>query len=136
MQQIGRSTGALLAGALTGIVLSIGTDMLLRAAGVLSPLGQRMDDALFLLAAVYRTVYGIAGSYIAARLAPYRPMAHALLLGVVGLAVCIAGAVVTWDKGPEFGPHWYPLALVALGMPQSWAGGKLREWQLSARVGV
>jgi hypothetical protein len=87
--------GALFAGALTGIVLSIGTDMLLRTAGVLPPPGRPMGDGLFLLATAYRTVYGIAGSYLAARLAPYRPMAHALLLGVVGTAVCILGAVVT-----------------------------------------
>lgn len=84
-----------------------------------------------MLATAYRTDYGVAGSYIAARLAPYRPRAHALVLGVVGVAVCIAGAVMTWDNGPEFGPHWYPLALVALGIPQSWAGGRLRELPLS-----
>jgi hypothetical protein len=127
MNSISRILGALFAGALAGIVLSVGTDLLLRAAGVLAPLGKPMDDTLFLLATAYRTVYGIAGSYIAVRLAPCRPMAHALLLGAVGGAVCIVGAVVTWDEGPEFGPHWYPLALMALAMPQSWAGGRLRE---------
>jgi len=51
--------------------------------------------------------------------------------GVVGLAVSIVGTVVTWNKGPEFGPHWYPLALVALAMPTAWAGGRLRELQAS-----
>jgi hypothetical protein len=35
--------------------------------------------------------------------------------------------------GPAFGPHWYPLALVALAMPQSWLGGKLRVMQLGGR---
>ena len=134
MQNVGRSLRALLAGALAGVVLSIGTDMLLRATGFLPPLGKPMADGLFLLATIYRTVYGIAGSYIAARLAPDRPMVHALMLGVIGTAVCILGAVVTWDKGPEFGPHWYPLALVVLGMPQSWAGGRLSELQLPARL--
>ena len=122
-RRIGRSVGAVLVGAITGIVLSIGTDMALRAAGVFPPLGQPMAGALFLLATAYRTVYGVAGSYIAARLAPHRPMAHALALGVLGTAVSIVGVVATWNSGPELGPKWYPLALVALGMPQSWAGG-------------
>src|SRR3974390_422173 len=130
MRRLGQSVGALLAGAVTGVVLSIGTDVLLRAAGEFPPLGKPMGGALFLLATAYRTFFGIAGSYVAARLAPYRPMTHALWLGVVGGAVCIVGAVVTWTKGPEFGPHWYPIALVLLAMPHSWAGGQLRERQL------
>lgn len=87
-----------------------------------------------LLATAYRTVYGVVGSYITARLAPNQPMRHALVLGVLGLAVSIVGAVVTWNKGPAFGPHWYPLALVALAMPPAWVGGRLREMQLRAGV--
>jgi drug/metabolite transporter (DMT)-like permease len=129
-QRIGRSIGAVVAGALVGVVLSIGTDMVLRAAGIFTPLGQPMADSLLLLATCYRSVYGILGSYITARLAPYRPMAHALVLGVIGLAVSILGAVVTWNKEVEFGPHWYPLALIATAMPCAWAGGKIREIKL------
>ena len=84
-----------------------------------------MSDALFLLATAYRTVYGAAGSYIAARLAPDRPMTHALALGVVGLALSTVGAIATWGRGPAFGPHWYPLAVIAIAMPCAWAGGRL-----------
>ena len=135
-QRIGRSIGAVLAGMLAVIVLSIGTDIVLHVAGVFPPWGQSMIgfEAALLLATAYRTVYGVAGGYIAARLAPNRPMTHALALGVLGLAVSILGAAVTWNKGPAFGPHWYPLALVVLAMPQCWAGGKLWEMQLCARV--
>jgi hypothetical protein len=84
-----------------------------------------MSDALFLLATVYRTVYAIAGSYVTARLAPYGPMQHALLGGVIGLVLSTVGAVATWNQGPEFGPHWYPLALIATALPCAWAGGRL-----------
>ena len=133
-RRIGRSIGAVLAGMLAVIVLSIGTDVVLHATGVFPPWGQPASDALLLLATAYRTVYGVAGGYIAARLAPDRPMTHALALGVVGLAASILGAVVTWNKGPAFGPHWYPLALIVLAMPQAWAGGKLWEMQLRARA--
>ena len=115
------------AGMLAIVVLSIGTDMALHATGAYPPFGQPMSDALFLLATAYRTVYGVAGSYIAARLAPDRPMQHALALGVVGLVVSIVGTVVTWGRGPEFGPAWYPLAIIAIAMPCGWAGGRLHR---------
>jgi hypothetical protein len=128
-----KSIGALLAGAFVGVILSIGTDSALRAAGIFTPLGQPMSDALLLLATVYRTIYGVLGSYVTARLAPNRPMMHALILGAIGLAVSIAGVVVAWNHVAEFGPRWYPLALVVLAMPQSWLGGKLRLMQLGAR---
>lgn len=120
-----RSIGALFAGFVAVVILSIGTDMVLHATGVFPPPGRTMSDALFLLATAYRTVYGIAGSYLTARLAPRRPMLHALVGGGIGTAIATLGAILTWNQ-PEFGPHWYPLALVALGMPTAWAGGKLR----------
>ena len=131
-RRIGRSIAALLGGMLAGIVLTIGTDIVLQASGVFPPWGQSMVgfDGPVLLATIYRTIYGVLGSYIIARLAPDRPMAHALAGGVVGLAVSIVGAAVTWNKGPAFGPHWYPLALIVLAMPQAWAGGRLCLMQL------
>jgi hypothetical protein len=87
-----------------------------------------MSDGLFAFATVYRTLYGVVGSYITARLAPNRPMGHAMVGGLIGLALSTLGAVVTWNK--ELGPHWYPLALIATAMPTAWLGGKLRVMQL------
>ena len=135
-RRIGRSIGAVLAGVVTGIVPTLGTDVVLHAVGVFPPMGQSMDgyDGALLLATIYRTVYGVAGSYVMARLAPDRPMGHALVGGVLGLVVSIVGAAVTWNKGPAFGPHWYPLALVVLAIPTAWVGGKLRVMQLRAGV--
>jgi hypothetical protein len=69
-----RSIGAVVAGALLGIILSIGTDALLRAAEIVA-LGQSVS----LLAAAYRTVYGVGVAYITARLAPTRPKLGALV---------------------------------------------------------
>ena len=120
-----RSIGAIVAGFVAVVVLSIGTDFAMQAVGIFPPLGQRVADSLLVLATAYRTLFGIAGSYIAARLAPNRHMGHALVLGVVGLVVSIAGAIATWNGGPGFGPKWYPLALIALAMPDAWIGGKL-----------
>jgi hypothetical protein len=50
--------------------------------------------------------------------------------GFVGLALSTFGAAATWNKGPAFGPHWYPLALIVLALPTAWIGGKLRVMQL------
>lgn len=130
----GRSIGAVFFGFLAVVILSLGTDVALHASGVFPALGQRMSDSLFLLATAYRTVYGVAGSYITARLAPDRPMQHALTGGLIGLALSIVGAVATWNKGPAFGPHWYPLSLIVLAMPTAWLGGRLRMGQLRTRA--
>jgi len=133
-RQIGRSIIAVLVGMLVGIVLTIATDIVLHQIGVFPPWGASMvgyDGALG-LATAYRTVYGMVASYLIARLAPHRPMQHALIGGFLGLVVGTVGAVVTWNKGPAFGPHWYPLALIVLAIPQAWVGGQLHAMQLRA----
>ncbi|MBI1766050.1 MAG: hypothetical protein HYR56_31990 [Acidobacteria bacterium] len=131
-----RSVVALLAGFFAVVISHLGTDALMHATGVFPPWGQPMSDALFLLALVYRTVFSVAGSYVTARLAPNRPMQHALLGGAIGLLLSAAGAAATWNRGPEFGPHWYPLALIVLALPCAWAGGRLRELQLQRLLHV
>ena len=128
-----RSIGAVLAGFFATFILSIATDLVLHAVGVFPPWGQSMSDALFVLAMFYRTIYTIGGGYVTARLAPNKPMSHALILGVIGLLAAIAGTVATWNKGPEFGPKWYPLALVALAIPSVWFGGRLAQRTTAAR---
>lgn len=130
-----RSIGAVLAGMLAGIIVTIGTDVVLHAAGVFPPWGQSMVgfDGSLVLATAYRAIYGVGASYIIARLAPNRPMGHALIGGLIGFVVSTIGAVVTWNKGPSFGPHWYPLAIIAIALPSAWVGGKLRVTQLHAR---
>jgi len=135
-RRIGRSILSLLAGMIVGIVLSLGTDLVLHAARVFPPWGASMAgyDGALALATIYRTLYGVLSSYLAARLAPHRPMLHAIVLGALGFAVSTLGAVVTWNKGPAFGPHWYPVALIVLALPTAWLGGKLRLAQVGARA--
>jgi hypothetical protein len=130
-RRIGRSIGALLAGFAVAIVLSIGTDIALHAVGLFPALGQPMSNKLLLLATAYRTLYGIVSGYVIARLAPHHPMQHALTGGLVGLVVSIIGAAATWNRG--LGPHWYPLALIALALPPAWIGGKLHEIEQRCR---
>jgi len=123
-RSIGRSIGALVAGLVVGIVLSLGTDAILRVTGIFPPFGQLMSSGMFVLAITYRVIYSVLASYIAARLAPDRPMWHAMVLGVINLVVSLIGALATWNKGPEYGAHWYPLSLVVLALPAAWLGGR------------
>jgi surface polysaccharide O-acyltransferase-like enzyme len=127
-RRLGRSVWAIVAGFLLVVALSTGTDVVLHKLGTFPPLGERMADRLFVWATIYRTVYGIIGSYLTARLAPYRPMWHAMLGAVIGMILGTVGAVVTWNK--DLGPHWYPLALIVTGIPCAWIGAKIREMQL------
>jgi hypothetical protein len=122
-----RRIGAVLAGFFATFILSVATDFALHATGVFPPWGQPMSNALFALATAYRTIYTVAAGYITARLAPDRPMAHVWALGIIGLVAALAGTMATWNAGPEFGPKWYPLALVVLALPSVWTGGKLAQ---------
>ena len=120
-----RSVGAVVGGALIGIVLSVATDAALRAVKVLPELGVPAGSPVLALATLYRTVYGVLGAYATARWAPRRPMLHVTVLGVLGLLASTAGAVATWSQEAVYGPHWYPLALVVLALPTAWLGGWL-----------
>ena len=120
-----RRVGAVLAGLLFVIITSTLTDALMHATGIFAPLGQPMADSLFGLALAYRVIYSIAGGYITARLAPDQPVKHALWLGVIGFVLGLAGAAATWNRGPEFGPKWYPVLLALTAIPSTWLGGKL-----------
>jgi len=130
-RQLRRSIWAVVAGFLFVVVLTLATDAILHLTGVFPPLPRRMSDGLFGLATAYRTVYGIAGSYLMARLAPAKPMKHALFGGAVGTVVSTVGAAVTWNHVPSLGPHWYSLALVATALPGAWVGAKLRLAELA-----
>jgi hypothetical protein len=105
------------------VILSIVTDALFHKLGVFPPLGEYIPDKSFLLATAYRVIFGIIGSYITARLAPHGPMRHALIGGCIGVVLGTLGAAVTWNR--NLGPHWYPIALIVFGLPQSWLGAKL-----------
>ena len=129
-RRTGRSIAAVLAGLVAIFVVTTATDIVLHAVGVFPPWGQPMSDGLFALATAYRIVYGVAGSYLTARLAPDRPLRHALILGFIGLALATIGTVATWGRGPEFGPKWYAIAVIAMALPCAWVGGKLREMRL------
>ena len=132
MPPIVRSILAIVVGFLFIGALAFGTGAALHAAGILPAPGEPMTDAaLVLLEAAYVALFAIAGCWLAAWLAPDRPMRHALILGVLGLAFNVMGAVATWGQRPV----WAVVLNLALVMPYAWLGGRLREQPLEgARV--
>jgi hypothetical protein len=122
----GKSAVAIVAGLLVVIVASLATDQLLHVVQVYPPWGEPMrDPGLNLLALAYRCIYAVLGGYVAARLAPRNAMWHALLLGIIGLALSTLGAIAAIPL--DLGPAWYPIALAASSIPCSWLGGILHR---------
>lgn len=120
-----RSFLAILAGLVFTIVVSTCIDLLMYSTGVFSSSGAEMTTGHWLIATGYRIVIAIIGCWIAARIARTSKMTHALILGGIGTAIAAAGTWWAWDKGPQFGPHWYPILLILTAMPCAWIGGKL-----------
>ncbi len=122
-----QSIGALVAGMLTGAILSIATDAVLEGTGVFPSFAEQQASGsptwLLLWATLYRTLYTILGCNLAARLAPSKPMRHAMMLGVLGFIANIAGGIAMWNVGQ----HWYPIALAVLSVAAGYVGGKIHQ---------
>jgi hypothetical protein len=131
-RRIGRSILAVLAGIVVGILFSAGTDFGLHAIGFAPSVKERWPNHLLVLATVYRSIYGILGSYVIARLAPNRPMRHSLVAGALGLVMSSLGAVAAWST--TVGQHWYPIALALTALPIAWTGAKLWLMQLHSQT--
>jgi hypothetical protein len=128
-RRIARSIGAVAAGLVVIVVLSNGTDTVLEFTGVFPPLAVQQAEGftapwMLWLALVYRAAFMVVGGYVAAALAPARQMLHVLVLAAIGILLGIAGAAATWGVAPT----WFSIALIALGLPCVWLGGK---WRLS-----
>jgi hypothetical protein len=126
-----KSIWAVLAGVLVIIVVTTLVDLVLHVIGVFPPMNEPISDAQAVLATLYRIVISIGGAWLTARLAPSKPMKHALILGTLGVVLGLIGVVATWNQG--LGPRWYPIALAVLAIPQCWAGGRIYELQSDKR---
>lgn len=134
MPPVARSVAAVVVGFLVIGMLAIGTDGIVKATvpGVFGP-DDRVDSVPWLLIIqLYVFVYAAFGCWLAARMAPNRPMRHALILGALGFAFNIAGTIALWDKMPA----WYHIVALALVMPAAWVGGRIRERQLASERGA
>lgn len=93
-----KSIGAVLAGFITVVILSTGTDFILETLGMFPPLTEPQSYTwlMLLFALIYRSMYTVAGTI---------------------------GVVVAWKLSPQ---HWYPISLVITALPCTWLGGKLK----------
>jgi len=117
-----RSVGAVAAGLVSIFAVTTAADAVMHATGIYPPVGApAMGHGLFALAFAYRFVIDVAGCALTARLAPRRPMRHAMVLGAIGVVLSIAGGIAMWDPSRA----WYPIALAASSFPCAWLGGRL-----------
>lgn len=121
-----KSIGAVFAGFITVVLLSVGTDYLLESLGIFPPQSDPLSYTwvMLLIALIYRCLYTVAGGYVTARFAPTNPMRHVIILGLIGIVAATIGVFVAWNLSPE---HWYPIALVITALPCTWLGGKLKK---------
>jgi len=124
-----RSIWAVTAGLLFILVVTTLVDLVLHVTKVFPPIDQPIDDPLALLATAYRIVISTAGAWLTAKLAPARPMKHAMILGLIGIVLGIVGIIFTWNM--RLGPRWYPIALALLAIPQCWVGGRIYTWRMA-----
>jgi hypothetical protein len=116
-----RSILALVAGFMSVALLSMATDFFLEKIGVFPPQSEPDSYTTYMLlwALLYRSFYTTVGGYLTASLAPINSLRHAILLGIVGTIAGTLGAIANWNLGN----HWYPVAIVVLGLPCTYLGG-------------
>lgn len=121
-----KSIGAVLAGLIFIVVTHNLVDFILESLGIFTPRTQKFDTTwMVVTATIYRTVLSIVGCYLTGILAPSRPMLHSLILGIIGSVLGTIAAIVTIPL--DWGPAWYPIALVLVTLPSAWLGGRLAE---------
>jgi hypothetical protein len=120
----GRSVLAVVTGLVFTVVVSTIIDQLFHIVEVYPPWGQPMTETSDnLLALSYRIVIGVMSGYIVVRLAPKAPITHALVLGVIGTALTVAGTIAAMSM--NLGPLWYPVLLAVSLIPTVYIGAKL-----------
>src|ERR1700754_2773278 len=100
-----KSVRAIFAGLFVVVLLSEATDYGLSYFGIFPSMERfgAFTTGMLIGATIYRAIYAVIGRFAAARHAPSRPVMDALILGTVGFALAVLGAIVMWSLGR----HWY-----------------------------
>jgi hypothetical protein len=125
MPSVLRSVLAVVVGFVVIGALAFGTGTLTASMwpGALDASGNPATDTARVAQLLYVGVFAVFGCWLAGRLAPSRPMAHALTVGVLGMILNVASAWVMKDGHPA----WYLAAGVGTTMLWAWLGGRLAE---------
>lgn len=117
-----KSISAVFVGLIATTIFSILADIVFEKSGVMKTNPFHENPVWVILVIIlYRTIFSIVGAFLAARLAPHKPLKHAIALGIVGIILSVMGLIIMWDVPPR----WYPISLIVLTMPSVWIGGKL-----------
>ncbi len=117
-----KNIGAIVAGFIAVVILSVATDAVLEKIGVFPPpINGLFVTWMLVLALAYRCVYTILGGYITARLAADLPMRQVKILGILGLIGGALGIIAGWNLSA----HWYPILIFLTAFPCTWWGGRL-----------
>ena len=119
-KRVFRSILAITLGLLISVLLPLATNQLVRTLDAF-PQGSPQ------LAFFYRLAYVVLGSYIAAILAPYSPMRHAMVTGVIMLllySIMLTGVILI--DFLDF-PLWYTYGLLIMVLPCAFLGGALHQ---------
>lgn len=120
-KNIFKSIGAILVGFLVVAIASIATDQTFIRTGLMKQPFELNTAGFIIFVIFYRSLFGIIGSYLTARLSPDKPMRHSIIGGLIGLVIATFGSISMWDKPP----HWYPIAIIITILPCAWLGGYL-----------
>lgn len=121
VKTISRSILAFVAAIAATFTLSYATDAALVAAGVMDSNALPDSVAIVALIIAYRSAYNVLGAYIVAKLAPKRPMTHAMVLAVLGIIGSLSAMAALSDSSQ----YYYPIILSILVLPSTWLGVKL-----------
>ena len=117
---IGRSIVAVVAGFLLAVVLAFGTEFALMTLFHREPVNDSDREPTLLVILLFTTNASAAvGGYFAGWVAIRRPLAHALVLGLLGLLVSIPLNVTYWSNEPA----WYHVGNLLLVLPATAIGG-------------
>ncbi len=128
MKKTLKSIGAVLAGFITIGILSGVASAILVSTGVFPNGKLPLHGSLLVIISIlaYQAVFYVVGCFVAARLAPSKPVRHVLVLGGVGAVLnLLSGLGLSMREGAVF--FWFYLALAILSLSVAWLSGKLLD---------
>jgi len=122
-----RSIIAVIAGSVVWMVTALGMDEVLRKLipNSFGTKGEVESVPLLLFMLSYTLLFSVLGGYVTAYIARRKEIQHALILGVLQLAMGIMATIQFFDTAPL----WFHLTFLLLLVPANIAGGQLRIMQ-------